>query len=109
MAEIQILDPTTYQGWDDLLLTNPQSSFFHTAAWAKVLHNSYGYKPLYFAQIENDQLQGLLAVMEINSFLTGRRGVSLPFTDHCPVIARDKQAFFHMFKFILEYGSRHGW
>lgn len=109
MAKIEILDPTKYPGWDELLLTNPQSSFFHTSAWARVLINSYGYKPLYFARIENNELQNLLAIMEINSFITGKRGVSLPFTDHCPVIAKDKQEFYQLFEIVSDFGSKDGW
>jgi hypothetical protein len=109
LSNIQIIDPTTYPGWDELLLTNPESSFFHTSAWARVLIDSYGYKPLYFACIENNHLHGLMAVMEIDSFITAKRGVSLPFTDHCPVIARDKHSFSDMFNFVSIYGTQHGW
>ena len=108
-ANIEILDPTKYPGWDDLLLTNPASSFFHTSAWARVLINSYGYKPLYFARIRDNELHDLMAVMEIDSFLTGERGVSLPFTDHCPVIASGERAFFNLFEFVSNYGSKQGW
>ncbi len=108
-TDIQIIDPTKHSGWDDLLLTNENTSFFHTAGWAKVLTESYGYKPLYFTQIDNGKLTGLLAVMEVNSLLTGKRGVSLPFADHCPVIAKDRQAFEALFELAVAFGSKHGW
>jgi hypothetical protein len=108
-TNIQIIDPTKHTGWDELLLTNENTSFFHTSGWAKVLVESYGYKSLYFAQIENGKLKGLLAVMEINSLLTGKRGVSLPFTDHCQVIAKDKDAFEALFEFAVDFGAKRGW
>ncbi|RPJ11072.1 MAG: methicillin resistance protein, partial [Deltaproteobacteria bacterium] len=75
---ISILNPIEHPDWDDLLLTADRATFFHTTAWARVLSESYGYKPLYFAAIDNGKLAGLIPVMEIDSWLTGKRGVSLP-------------------------------
>jgi len=69
---LQILNPLEIDDWDELLLTHPDYSFFHTSAWARVLHESYGYKPLYFTAIENGRLSALIPIMEVNSFLTGR-------------------------------------
>jgi lipid II:glycine glycyltransferase (peptidoglycan interpeptide bridge formation enzyme) len=47
--------------------------------------------------------------MEIKSFLTGKRGVSLPFTDECRPIAQNNEKFQHLTKFIFEYGKKAGW
>ena len=47
--------------------------------------------------------------MAINSFLTGKRGVSLPFTDQCPVIARDLGQFNEIFKKVIRHGKKKGW
>ena len=69
--------------WDSRLNHFPGATFFHGAAWARVLHSTYGYQPVYFATVEQDRLRSLLPVMEVNSWLTGRRGISLPFTDDC--------------------------
>ena len=73
--EVEIINPIEYPGWDDLLLTNDQSSFFHTSAWASVLVESYSYTPLYFTIIEAGKLSALIPLMEIKSFLTGKRGI----------------------------------
>jgi hypothetical protein len=106
---IQIINPCTYPSWDDLLLTHSQATFFHTAAWARVLSESYGYKPLYFIIKENGQLAGLIPVMEIDSFLTGKRSVSLPFTDICHPIADSGDIFRELLECITQYGRRAGW
>ena len=106
---IQIINPIEFPTWDDLLLTNPETTFFHTTAWAKVLSESYGYKPLYFTIIENGKLAGLIPVMEIDSFLTGKRGVSLPFTDLCNPIARDPDVFARLFEAVIAHGRTAGW
>lgn len=107
--KLQIINPLHYTGWDELLQTYSESSFFHTSAWAKVLHNSYHYKPLYYTVVENGKLSMLLPVMEIKSALTGKRGVSLPFSDSCPVYFPGRNQFREVFAKILRLGRRAGW
>ncbi|MGC8494216.1 MAG: lipid II:glycine glycyltransferase FemX [Syntrophobacteraceae bacterium] len=77
------LNPLTTPGWDDLVLTAGEYSFFHSSAWIRVLCESYGYKPVFFAVYKNGGLSSVLPLLEVNSFLTGRRAVSLPFSDYC--------------------------
>ena len=47
--------------------------------------------------------------MAIKSFLTGKRGVSLPFTDECPLIARDPDQFREIFNKAIQHGEKEGW
>jgi hypothetical protein len=107
--EIEIINPIEYPGWDDMLLAHEDASFFHTSAWAKVLSESYKYKPLNFATIENGKILSLIPLMEVKSFLTGKRGVSLPFTDHCPPLCNDSSNLKDIFKSIIEYGKSAEW
>jgi len=106
---IEIINPITYDGWDELLLTNDQNTFFQTSAWAKVLCESYNYKPLYFITKDNDKLTSLIPVMEVNSFLTGKRGISLPFTDYCTPIADSEDHLKTLTEKLIDYGKQAGW
>jgi hypothetical protein len=47
--------------------------------------------------------------MEIDSFLTGRRGVSLPFSDYCEPLASSQEEFQELFTEATEYGKQHRW
>jgi Acetyltransferase (GNAT) domain len=106
---ICITNPIKHENWDSLLLSFPDYSFFHTSTWAKILHKSYGYKPLYLIENEQKNLSAVMPVMEISSFLTGKRGVSLPFTDYCePIISKPEQ-FQTLFNFVIDYGKKHDW
>jgi hypothetical protein len=78
-----ILNPVDEPAWDELLLSHPGYTFFHGSAWAKVLVDTYHYLPLYFVIRQGSQLISLLPMMEVRSWLTRTRGVSLPFTDYC--------------------------
>jgi hypothetical protein len=108
-SDIQILDPTKYEGWDDLLLSTPGHSFFHSSSWAKVLSESYGYSPKFFTLLERNKIIALIPVMEIKSFITGKRGVSLPFTDYCDPVILNGVPFPELLNCIIEYGQKHGW
>ena len=47
--------------------------------------------------------------MEVNSGLTGKRGVSLPFTDECEPIGFNEEAFQSLLKQVGEYGRERRW
>lgn len=81
--QIQPANPFEHPDWDEMVIGLPNFSFFHSAAWAKVLVETYGYAPNYFVAKGTNDLRALLPVMEVDSWLTGRRGIALPFTDDC--------------------------
>lgn len=79
----EILDPSDGR-WIAFTASRPQANIFHHPAWLSSLTECYGYRP--FVVVVCDpfgQLRAGLPMMEIDSPLTGRRWVSLPFTDHC--------------------------
>jgi CelD/BcsL family acetyltransferase involved in cellulose biosynthesis len=90
LVEIRIVDPTCDPSWDRLASSHPGCTFFHGAAWMRVLCNTYGHKPLAFCCSRRGQPRALLPLVEVASRFTGTRGVSLPFTDFCaPLFFRD--------------------
>lgn len=109
MLNITVLNPLTHKNWEDLLLTSDLFTFFHTASWARILNETYGYEPLYFAVLEEEKLVGLIPVMEINSLITGYRGVSMPFTDVCQPLAETCENLRALMNRVIEYANRAGW
>ena len=107
--DLKRINPLDYLDWDALLLKSGDPSFFHTSAWAKVIVDSYGYQPVYFALMQKDLLSFLMPFMAINSLLTGRRGVSLPFTDCCDPFGLAKETLRDAVGAVLEYGRRSRW
>jgi hypothetical protein len=107
--KLEIINPLQFDNWDNLVLSNNNYSFFHSSAWARVLLESYHYMPLYFLSVDRKQLKVLIPLMEVNSFLTGRRGVSLPFSDLCePIINSDINPS-DVLDFIIGYGKKSSW
>jgi len=106
---LEILNPIEYTDWDTLLLRNGDSSFFHSSAWAKALKESYGCDPVYFASIEAGQISLLMPFMNVVSPLTGRRGVSLPFTDQCAPFYLRKEFLRAAVERAIDFGKEAGW
>ena len=44
---VRQVDPTVEPGWDALVLSFPGHTFFHSAAWARVMKEAYGFAPVY--------------------------------------------------------------
>src|SRR5688500_7602448 len=82
---LRIVDPLCEPNWDNLVESHPHSTFFHSAAWARVLSESYGFNCRYVVSAQGAKLHALLPLIEARSWLRGARGISLPFTDECPV------------------------
>ena len=108
----KIVDPTRDSTWDEALSAladQTDRSFFHSALWARVLKDSYGYTPLYLIASREQRVCGCLPVVEVDSWLTGRRGVSLPFTDECRPLATDPVDGTLLLEKAVELGRERGW
>ncbi len=106
---IQVLNPLEQTGWDDYIISHPDHCFFHTAAWAEVLHNAYGFTPRYISVQGGTGGPALVPIMEIRSRLTGKRGVSLPFTDECPWLVAESLNLQVIIHEVVEYGNQREW
>ena len=109
MHEPELINPLEEKSWNNLLISTPGYSFFHTSNWADVLNKSYNYQPFYLCVRKENTLISLLPVMEVDSALTGRRGVCLPFTDTCEPIAEDAQQFQKLFDQVAVLGKKRKW
>jgi hypothetical protein len=83
-VEVYETDPIRELRWAALVASHPRSSVFHSPKWLQALHNVYGYEPVVVTTCPpNAPLTNGLVFCKIQSWLTGRRLVSLPFSDHC--------------------------
>jgi len=106
---MQLVDPLTYRDWNEHLLATPQSSIFHSTNWLRVLQASYGYQPYYFACFKGQQLSALLPFMEVKSWITGVRGVSLPFSDYCEPISDESTSYPEVLEQVIMAARQQKW
>src|SRR5580704_12775701 len=88
---ISCIDPIQDRRWTNLVEMHPDGCLFHSAEWLKALSRTYGYKPLAFTtSAAEPTLTDGLVFCQVESWLTGKRLVSLPFSDHCaPLVEND--------------------
>ena len=105
----EVLNPLVLPDWNARLTPSTGESIFNTLEWARVLHDTYGYCPCYLASTDGGGSSVLLPLMEIDSWLTGRRGVSLPFSDFCAPVGLEKGNVAVVIQELVNLGRRRKW
>jgi CelD/BcsL family acetyltransferase involved in cellulose biosynthesis len=91
-TEILSLLPITDERWMAYIYKNSQANIFHHPAWSQLLAECYGFNPKLCVVCDtNGNILAGLPIMKIQSWLTGKRWVSLPFTDHCAPLYQDSE------------------
>ncbi len=99
---VYTVDPLRDPRWAEFVSRQPQSSIFHTCEWLEALRRTYGYEPVVFTTDSpaEQRLSDGLVLCEVNSWLTGRRLVSLPFSDHCQPLISSPRALQIILQFL---------
>jgi lipid II:glycine glycyltransferase (peptidoglycan interpeptide bridge formation enzyme) len=85
------LDPLVDPRWPEFLSGHFQASIFHSRQWLQALRQTYGYRPVVFTTSNGKELANGVVFCKIQSWVTGRRLVSLPFSDHCQPLANNNE------------------
>jgi hypothetical protein len=92
--DVYEIDPLCDPRWAALVDNHPQASVFHTAQWLRALQVAYDYEPVAITTSSPaTPLSNALVFCRIRSPLTGRRLVSLPFSDHCEPLVSHSDEF----------------
>ena len=88
-AATTVLDPLEDGRWQRLLDASPNATIFHHPAWLSLLREQYRYPIEALCVCDGDgELSAGLPLARIESRLTGRRLVALPFSDLCGPVER---------------------
>lgn len=96
-----LLDHTDEQ-WLAFVASQPNANTFHDPVWINVLSHCYGYRPFVVVVTDDEgQICAGVPVLDVRSPLTGKRWISLPFTDHCMPLYRDDEALERLTQALL--------
>jgi len=71
---------------------HPRGALFHSAEWLEALRRTYGFRTAVFTTSGPlEPLTNGLVFCRVRSWLTGRRLVSVPFSDHCAPLAGEEE------------------
>jgi CelD/BcsL family acetyltransferase involved in cellulose biosynthesis len=104
------LDPTRDARWDALLQRHPEASIFHTREWLEALRQTYGYEPVAFTSSPPGcPLTNGFPFCRISHWLSGRRLVSLPFSDHCTPLVESSEQLICLLTCLQQKLEREKW
>jgi hypothetical protein len=106
---VEKLDPLADAAWDRAVAEHPEATVFHTSAWARVLVSTYGHRPKYLRFSHADGSRMLVPIMEVRSWVTGSRGVCMPFSDECGPLVKGRKDFGVVADFLTKTARASGW
>jgi hypothetical protein len=81
------IDPLHDPRWRKFTETHPLATIFHSGPWLAALKRTYGYEVSALTTSRpGEAIANGLVFCQVSSWLTGRRLVSLPFSDHCDLL-----------------------
>ena len=107
-AKYRIVNPLEDSSWDSWIASQDGGTIFHTSSWARALCDSYGYVPRYLFS-ETDKGSVAFPLMELKNPFSGKRGVSIPFSDYCDPVGDSGVPVPDVMESIWEYGEKVGW
>ena len=78
--------------WDAFVEACPEGTFFHLSGWKTVLECAFGHRTYYLYAELNGEIQGVLPLAQVKSFLFGNTLASLPFCVYGGIIANSDEA-----------------
>jgi hypothetical protein len=107
---VYALDPLQDTRWPEFLERHPHASVFHSPGWLSALCRTYGYEPIaYTTTPPGAELANGLVFCRINSWLTGRRLVSLPFSDHSQPLSDNEETLREILASLDRERKGEGW
>ena len=104
------IDPLLDPRWPAFLRRHAHSSIFHTPEWLAALRQTYGYEPVAFTtSVPGEDLKNGIVFSRVDSWLTGCRMVSLPFSDHCQPLVGDPEDLQLLVSSLQEHMDREKW
>ena len=104
------IDPLTDPRWDAFVDGHPQASVFHTRGWLAALRRTYGYEAVAYTTTPPgvDLTDGVVLCL-VDSRITGRRMVSVPFADHCEPLVNGSEDLEDLLACLESDRRREGW
>jgi CelD/BcsL family acetyltransferase involved in cellulose biosynthesis len=104
------LDPISDPRWAAFIERHPRASVFHSKKWLKALRSVYGYEPMVVTTCpEGSRLTNGIVFCCVKSWITGKRLVSLPFSDHCEPLFDRREELSHILSRMKEQVDKGEW
>lgn len=89
----RLLDDRDETAWDAFVAVHPDATFFHRAAWRRVIAAAFGHRPHYLLAERDGAVVGVLPLVQLRSLLFGRALISVPFCVYGGPLAADAESY----------------
>jgi CelD/BcsL family acetyltransferase involved in cellulose biosynthesis len=108
--DVYALDPLEDPRWAALVEGHPRASVFHTPGWLRAIQRTYGFAPIAFTTCRpGEPLTNAVVFCAVRSWLSGRRLVSLPFSDHCEPLVESAEEWQALCEAVLRRRGEGRW
>ena len=87
------LDSCREQAWDEFVSAHPDGTFFHRAAWRRVIEQVFGHRTHYLLAERDGAITGVLPLGHVRTLLFGSSLISVPFCVEGGPLAADIESF----------------
>jgi FemAB-related protein (PEP-CTERM system-associated) len=90
--KIRELGSSDYAAWDQFVHDHAHATFFHLAKWRDLIEEVLGHRTAYLYAERGGQIEGVLPMARVRSWLFGDAFISVPFAVYGGVLASSEEA-----------------
>ncbi len=92
IMKVRLFNDEDRDRWDSYVLKSPASTSYHLISWKDVIERSFGHKTYYLlAEDKDNEINGILPLIHLKSFLFGNFMVSLPYFNYGGICADNEE------------------
>ena len=104
VTTIRNFNPEIAGDWDHFVASSPQATPFHSTAWMRALHKTFGYENRSFYSERRGKISGVLPLFLVSNWIVGRCLISTPFADYGGICAEDEESADALVTHAVEMG-----
>jgi FemAB-related protein (PEP-CTERM system-associated) len=89
---LRALDHASEAAWDAFVEAQPDGTFFHRAAWARVIARAFNHRTFFMYAERDGAITGVLPLAQVKTALFGNTLISVPFCVYGGVLATDAES-----------------
>jgi hypothetical protein len=83
LARFSLENESEMSPWDSFVTSHPTGTPFHLSSWIRVIHETYSFEPLLYANLDaNGRVSGVFPFFIVKGLLFGKKIISSPFSDY---------------------------
>ncbi|MEJ0015016.1 MAG: FemAB family XrtA/PEP-CTERM system-associated protein [Acetobacteraceae bacterium] len=91
-VKLRPLDDASASAWDAFVTAMPDGTFFHRAAWSRVITAAFGHRCHYMFAEQDGAITGVLPLAHVRTRLFGNTLISTPFCVYGGPVAADRES-----------------